>query len=378
MSAIHEYRYQQQQRRREYLRRVRNKTSEFAERYQQVLQQLTSQQLDQYVPQEFASLQRQVNRLHSLLSTNPEEARELSMLLGDEVYGLRRLAQQARSQTQRQERIVAQQRWEREQERLRQVEQQRQQYWQKVMSEFSDPVLRDFALESLLELQQKSEFSKAELQQKVAFIKEQATIQAQEWKQKQQVKLQQEVQLEVIEEKQKQLTYDLAQSPKKLTAIVEQLEQLKKSLAQGKVVSKEALQQQLQNHVEEADEAITDERCRQLTVKGIMQSLQDQGFTLTQAPQLFKDGERDEVVITAKKLSGRESQFRVGLDGNFSYKFEHYEGQACKEDIEAILPKLQEIYGIELSEKKVLWENPDRELRSARSMDEPQQNDLER
>ena len=41
-------------------------------------------------------------------------------------------------------------------------------------------------------------------------------------------------------------------------------------------------------------------------------------------------------------------------------KFDGYKGQQCRTDLEKVMRQLQSIYGIELSEDRVIWENPDR------------------
>jgi hypothetical protein len=42
-----------------------------------------------------------------------------------------------------------------------------------------------------------------------------------------------------------------------------------------------------------------------------------------------------------------------------SYKFDNYKGQTCQKDMAQVLPKLSEIYGVNLSDERVLWSNPD-------------------
>jgi hypothetical protein len=49
--------------------------------------------------------------------------------------------------------------------------------------------------------------------------------------------------------------------------------------------------------------------------------------------------------------------------GTFSCK---YEGATCKKDIDSFLPKLEQVYGIKLSNERVIWENPDKISKDAR------------
>lgn len=398
MSAIHEYQYQQQRRREEYLNRIQRNTQRFAESYKDVLQSMRIQGLDQVVPSEFRHLESALARLDGMISSNPERARELSVGLGDEVYGLRRLAQSLRNQVRGQQRDArqesshtAQQEEQRklilerreqqqklsQEEAAKQLEQQKaHDLWYQLRAEFTDPIIRDFAFDELEKLQNEyKDLSENQLRSRVQQIKSTASQQASVWKKKQIKASQIDTQLEMIEVQQQQIKSDLNQNPKELQAILNSLEQSRDFLIKGGQIEQSDFHKSLAEQIERADEAVTDERCRQLTVRGIVTSLKEQGFVLSKAPELIRNEDRDEVIIQARRLSGRQSEFRVSLDGAFSYKFEHYVGMACKNDLDDILPKLQEIYGIELSNKKVIWENPDRNLRSARSMDDTKEHE---
>ena len=98
-----------------------------------------------------------------------------------------------------------------------------------------------------------------------------------------------------------------------------------------------------------------------------MDSLEKSGFVVGKPQRQI--GEKDEVVILARKPAGAEAAFRVTADGTMVYKFDHYEGMRCKADIDQVLPMLQEIYGVELSDARVLWQNPDRISKSAKPID---------
>lgn len=373
MSAIHNYKYRQRQQRQEYLNRVQSKTREFYQRYMEVMSDMCFQGIDQVIPTEFAQLTQELDKLKLLICNNPEEAREMSIALGNEVYGLRRLANTAKT------RLFKQLELERrhEEERLQKKNEQSEKLWRSLKTTFNDPIERDFAFNDLIKLESEYiDLSEDELNLRISDIKQRANVLAQEWKNKQQETSLQDTQIEVLNAYQEQLKTDLNQNPEKLQTILNSLQDSRDFLDKGGMLSTEDLQSSINAQVSEADEVVTDERCRQITVKGIIDSLRQQGFQVDN-PKLFKDNQRDEVVIQAKRISGRQSKFTVSLDGSFSYKFENYEGMACKDDIEKILPKLQDIYGIELSDKKVIWENPDRNLRSARSIDNPNNNEQE-
>ena len=371
MSAIHNYKYRQRQQRQEYLNRVQSKTREFYQRYMEVMSDMCFQGIDQVIPTEFAQLTQELDKLKLLICNNPEEAREMSIALGNEVYGLRRLANTAKTRLSKQLELERRH----EEERLQKKNEQSEKLWRSLKTTFNDPIERDFAFNDLIKLESEYiDLSEDELNLRISDIKQRANVLAQEWKNKQQETSLQDTQIEVLDAYQEQLKTDLNQNPEKLQTILNSLQDSRDFLDKGGMLSTEDLQSSINAQVSEADEVVTDERCRQITVKGIIDSLRQQGFQVDN-PKLFKDNQRDEVVIQAKRISGRQSKFTVSLDGSFSYKFENYEGMACKDDIEKILPKLQDIYGIELSDKKVIWENPDRNLRSARSIDNPNNNE---
>lgn len=118
----------------------------------------------------------------------------------------------------------------------------------------------------------------------------------------------------------------------------------------------------------QADSAIADENCRRMVVRSIMDSLEKSGFVVSKPKR--SAGDVDEVVILARKPAGAEAAFRVSADGSMIYKFDHYEGMQCKDDIDKVLPLLRDIYGVDLSEERVLWQNPERISKSAKPLED--------
>jgi hypothetical protein len=70
----------------------------------------------------------------------------------------------------------------------------------------------------------------------------------------------------------------------------------------------------------------------------------------------------------ARKPSGQRAEFKVTLDGGLPYRFDQYEGKACRKDIDQVIPKLQAIYGIRLSNESGVVETPDRLSDTARPL----------
>ena len=217
MSAIHNYKYRQRQQRQEYLNRVQSKTREFYQRYMEVMSDMCFQGIDQVIPTEFAQLTQELDKLKLLICNNPEEAREMSIALGNEVYGLRRLANTAKTRLSKQLELERRH----EEERLQKKNEQSEKLWRSLKTTFNDPIERDFAFNDLIKLESEYiDLSEDELNLRISDIKQRANVLAQEWKNKQQETSLQDTQIEVLDAYQEQLKTDLNQNPEKLQTIL--------------------------------------------------------------------------------------------------------------------------------------------------------------
>ena len=98
MSRADEYRYQIQRQRKQELdrQRVRETTRPFLERYRSVLNDVIGQGLDAVVPEEFRELSIALDRMETLLDSDPFAARDMSRSLGGRFHGLPRFAREQR------------------------------------------------------------------------------------------------------------------------------------------------------------------------------------------------------------------------------------------------------------------------------------------
>jgi hypothetical protein len=360
-SAEYEWRQQQEERRRQYLNRIRSVTAEFAERYESVLADVVRQGLDTAVPSEFASLRRQVAQLRQLLSSDPEQARTLSLALGNEVHALPRLARQARQHAEEQ---AAQ--------RRRQLSGELASLLDRSLMSIADPVARDFAyaavtgIEAEIKLRvaqgAQLEAFHAQLQSRMVQIAARAEADAAEWKRAQRLAQGDAVRAEVLADVK---SVALAGSDALHSGARTRLEG---AMAQVDSEDGASFDAALQAALDCADQAVVDEESRRVAVRAVYGSLMQAGFAVDQ-PWL-EEGSGGSVVVSARKPSGGQAQFRIGAEGGLVYKFDHYEGAACKQDLNEVLPMLQEIYGITLSNERVLWDNPDRLSRDARPLDD--------
>ena len=101
------------------------------------------------------------------------------------------------------------------------------------------------------------------------------------------------------------------------------------------------------------------EDSRREAVRGVMNALEDAGFQV-ESPRLVRlSADGDEVVVVGTRAGGASATFSLTLDGKLEYDFSGYKGSACDADIDAVVPALQEIYGIQLTDEVVAWRNPD-------------------
>jgi len=365
----HRERHAAEVRRAQYLQRVRETTSRYRDRYVATYEDLLAQGLDHYLPQEFAHIKEQLETLDELLARDPLAARDLSLQLAPIISRLPARARQARreyeEERRRQEERLAQLRAEATSELGRFLEQ--------AIAQITDPVEQDFVLEELQALRQ--EFAgrsvlpeqlpavEREIAEKLGRLRAEAARRAQEWREAKTRQIEDEARRKLLD----LYTAELAKQPDPLRAQEKQarLENLYK-LAQTQGLSLEEFQARLVAETEDAERAPCPEEARRQVVRAIVESLSRSGFVVDQPRRI---PETDEVLIRATKPAGAEASFSVRLNGTMIYKFDHYEGMKCKDDIDKLLPLLEEVYGIQLSNARVLWQNPDRLANSARPLD---------
>ena len=88
MSAIHERRYRLQREREIAQTRVRETTAQYLQRYEQILHDLSAQDLQQYVSIDVQELKAQLLQLSSGLQSDAFQARELSLQIGQRIHAL--------------------------------------------------------------------------------------------------------------------------------------------------------------------------------------------------------------------------------------------------------------------------------------------------
>lgn len=332
--------------------RVRATAAEHLERYENTLRALESEGLLQYIPQEARQAQELIGQARRMLATDPAAARTVSMEAGRQMYGLRTYAHEAFRAARQAELEAETHRKVREQAARVGFEQQ----WQSELSAWADSLARRLAAAPLAELrrsllQRDTAVTEQELATALQAIRRNADKQA--------VAVREEGRRKAEDETRQQLLVELArESEAKGTGLEER--------------SVEDLSRLVREQVERADNRAVDEDARREVVRSVSAALRDAGFVV-ETPRRVAAGGKDEVLIRASRPAGAEATFRVNLEGGMRYEFDGYEGVACRQDMNQVLPELQSVYGIQLSDHRVIWENPDDEDRDARPQPDSQQ-----
>ncbi|TMM45380.1 hypothetical protein [Colwellia ponticola] len=362
MSQIHDarYRLEREQRQRVAEERVRNTTNSFIERYHNELASIQQQGLAEYVQERYDSCLSQLGQIEAGLASDPFRARERSKSLGNEIYALRNVARRIKVQVEeaqyQQHRDELEVRANAKKERKVQISSA----WNEELRNWSDKLSLNLMLKEIKELEQQvfSEQSFGKTQDLL--------VQFQKLKKK---GLEKAVNHRALIEKETQhiTNRDVAQAIVEIVSPSLPGEESKKFTAQAdKILSvnpQDANEQlkEIDQLSDRADEIFENEAIRKETVKAIYNTLKITGFTV-QKPKMVetKEGVR-EVIIAASRPAGNRAKFKIRLDGSCTYEFDNYKGQTCKKDIEQVLPKLNEVYGVDLSDSRVVWSNPDDE-----------------
>lgn len=144
-----------------------------------------------------------------------------------------------------------------------------------------------------------------------------------------------------------------------LQKLVISLNSLESDISSGRIDLNKS-EQTLSSIQENAEQTIANEQMRKDTIHALIQTIQSKGFIIT--PPQLKNGV---VNLTGKRPSGELCQFHIRLDGGFNYCFDNYKGNACKKDISEVKSTLEKVYGVVLSDERIIKENPDRIDREA-------------
>lgn len=370
MSRADEYRYQIQRQRKQELdrQRVRETTRPFVERYRNVLNDVASQGLDDVIPAEFRELSSELRRMETLLESDPFAARDMSRSLGGRFHGLPRLAREQRRSRQEAELAAAeafQKAQQAEAERQLQLRAELEAAWREGLSGWSTPVALNTAFGELQQLRVRllsdtaNDITPAQISATLREVQKRYEEDAERQLQEMKSRVQREAVADVLTLQREQLEQEANKDGG------ESASKLREALAHAIGLAPAEQAEALKQLVQEQDKAAVDESQRREVVRAVYLSLQQAGFVVDGPEHILSDGQ-DEVLIRARRPAGAQADFRVNLSGHLSYKFHQYKGKTCEKDVSPVMATLQDAYGISLSDKRVIWVNPDDQDQDAR------------
>lgn len=370
MSRADEYRYQiERQRKQELARqRVRETTRPFVERYRSILNDVASQRLDDVIPEEFRELNSELRRMEGLLESDPFAARDMSRSLGGRFHGLPRLAREQRRSNKEAELAAAEafrKAQQAEAERQLQLKAELEAAWREGLTGWSTPVALNAAFAELQQLRERllgnagNNITPTQISSALCEVQQRYEGDAKRQLEEARIRAQREAVTDVLTLQREQLEQEANKDGSERAA------KLREALAHATGLAPAEQVEALNKLVQEQDEASVDESQRREVVRAVYQSLQQAGFVVDQPERLVSQGQ-DEVLIRAHRPAGAQADFRVNLSGHLSYKFHQYKGKTCEKDVAPVMATLQDAYGISLSDKRVIWVNPDDQDQDAR------------
>ncbi|WP_294411247.1 hypothetical protein [uncultured Ruminococcus sp.] len=354
--------------------RIRNNTEQFYQRYLQQYEDMRSQGVETYMPNEMERLRSDLSQIRSLLYSNPGAARDVSFRIGEYIHSMYRDGHAAEREYRRREIEAERQRQEEERaERLRKQGEINDAYYD-LVSGIQDQAVINFAAKELSELRQKAldsvtSMSVSDLRQHAERIIAQAQAKASEWEDQSKKKEEQQVVTERLQMMQEQLTQKKVEDQEKAQVLMKQIVALQEQISSDSKPQPE-IEQELAKIESDMDDTLISEDVRREAVKSVFLSLKKQGFQV-KPPQLVQDQNHNYVRIVAQKPSGKRVQCRLDLHGKLLYKFDEYEGMTCLKDIEQFNVELEQVYSISLSDERIIWENPDRLSKDSHSTTDP-------
>lgn len=354
--------------------RIRNNTEQFYQRYLQQYEDMRSQGFETYMPNEMERLRSDLSQIRSLLYSNPGAARDVSFRIGEYIHSMYRDGHAAEREYRRREIEAERQRQEAERaERLRKQGEINDAYYD-LVSGIQDQAVINFAAKELSELRQKAldsvtSMSVSDLRQYAERIIAQAQAKASEWEDQSKKKEEQQVVTERLQMMQEQLIQKKVEDQEKAQVLMKQIVALQEQISSDSKPQPE-IEQELAKIESDMDDTLISEDVRREAVKSVFLSLKKQGFQV-KPPQLVQDQNHNYVRIVAQKPSGKRVQCRLDLHGKLIYKFDEYEGMTCLKDIEQFNVELEQVYSINLSDERIIWENPDRLSKDSHSTTDP-------
>lgn len=355
----HEAEYIIQMARRQALRlaRMRETTLGYLNHYRDMLGDFTRDHLQDFIPDEIRTLQQDLESAQNNLDSNPEYARETSRRIQSYVHGLRRMANATRIQQEQAER-----------ERLRVEAEERAAKKSEAMSAFyaairkiKNPAVQNFSRDGLADIRKSVEAgtlqTSSSIEEAVAKVVATAEVKADEWKKSAMETAKRESIVDQIAEVKSQISSENFDATEKQNTLAS-LDALLGRQEAGDTL--ETIQNSISEIDKAAEEKVVSEDARKMVVKSVIKILRGQGFDITSnSVSLEKQNDHTVVKIVGSKANGKHAEINVTDTGKMRWRFDQYEGMGCMKDINPLKEDLKKLY-INLSDERVIWENPDR------------------
>ena len=105
---------------------------------------------------------------------------------------------------------------------------------------------------------------------------------------------------------------------------------------------------------------------RKEIVKSILSALKKQGFIVS-TPKL----KQNVVHVTGKMPSGKMALFQIYDDITIKFDLEGYAGTACKQELDAVLEKINTEGNVETTIEQFVWHNPDKIRKGSKEFPTP-------
>lgn len=336
--------------------RVRISTSSFLARYKERLNNMKSEGLDQFIS--LNALETDIINAESNLFTDPFYAREISFSIGSYINELERNAKDIKK------------------DQIALNKDELSDFYYSEIRNISDSLVIEFAKDELKEIKGNlKNYSganldnyKRDMREKIMEATKNAKIKAEEYrrkKEKEVIREQAQIDLDNMENEIKKQNIDCENNKKKQEEILKQILMAKKALDDSNIEIGE-IKNTINMTQSQTNEFLIDEETRREVVKSIINSLKLQEFDITKTAL----NEYGEVLINAKRPSGKKASCKIALNGKMTYRFDHYEGQTCVKDIEKFEKDMEQIYSIKFNDRKQTWENPDRISKNAKDINQ--------
>lgn len=339
-------RAERERRQAEWAQRTSEITTGHLARYQAILDDIREQGLVEFVSAEFDEISALVARARALTRSDPAAARDVSRQIGPRIGPLPRAARQLRGERRAAEVSAkppeaAEGRSEAPTQQATRpagpaaptpsmpVESPAEVVWREALAGWTDFLARDLAFGDLADLRQRVSDGGSGIEARD--VKAQVKRLQDKWGAEAERQRREEAELAALQQQ-------LAEEP----PVTQDLPTIEDETAHG-------------------EDATDPEDARREAVRAVMGALEGAGFQVAN-PRLVNG----EVVVVGTRPSGASATFNLTLGGSLEYDFSGYRGSSCDVDIDAVVPALQEIYGIQLTDEVVAWRNPDDEDAAAR------------